>query len=98
MLCSQIFLKPPLSGTDKGSTGGLKHDGRKSRESTLSGSRETSLGRGDDRMAASGTDDSDASDSDDNEDHPSGNMDEVCLESGILQMGDCLQFLACRSS
>jgi hypothetical protein len=49
-------------------------------------------------MAASGTDDSDASDSDDNEDHPSGNMDEVCLESGILQMGDCLQFLACRSS
>ena len=98
MLCFQIFLKPPLSGTDKASTGGLKHDGHKSRDSSVSGSRETSHGRGDDRMAASGTDDSDASDSGDNEDHHSGNMDEVCLQSVVLLMGKCLLLLACYPS
>jgi hypothetical protein len=38
-------------------------------------------------MATSGTDDSGASESDDNEDHHSENMDEVCLELFILQMG-----------
>jgi hypothetical protein len=59
------------------SAGGLKHDGRKSRDSNISGSREMSHGRGDDRMAASGTDDSDTSESGDNEDHHSGNMEEV---------------------
>lgn len=94
MLCCQIFLKPPLSGTDKASAGGLKHEGRKSRDSSISGSREASLGRGDDRMAASGTDDSDASDSGDNEDHHSGNIDEVCLESIVLQMGKYMLCLA----
>ena len=98
MLCSQIFLKPPLSGTDKASIGGLKHDGRKSRDSSISGGRESSLGRGDDRMAASGSDDSDASESGDNEDHHSGNIDEVCLESSVLQMGKYMPFLACYPS
>jgi hypothetical protein len=73
----QIFLKPPLSGTEKGATGGSKHDVRKSRDSSIGGSRETSLGR-DDRTANSGTDDSDASESDDNEDHHSEIMAEVC--------------------
>ena len=93
MLCFQIFLKPPLSGTDKASTGGLKLDGRKSRDCSISGSRETSHGRGDDRMAASGTDDSDASESGDNEDQHSGNMDEVCLQSIVLLMGKCFAAL-----
>jgi hypothetical protein len=45
-------------------------------------------------MAASGTDDSDASDSGDNEDHHSGNIDEVCLESIVLQMGKYMLCLA----
>jgi len=93
VLCFQIFLKPPLSGTDKASTGGLKLDGRKSRDCSISGSRETSHGRGDDRMAASGTDDSDASESGDNEDQHSGNMDEVCLQSIVLLMGKCFAAL-----
>lgn len=43
-------------------------------------------------MATSGTDDSGASESDDNEDHHSENMDEVCLEIVVLEMGCCSHF------
>lgn len=75
-------MKPPLSGTEKGFTGGLKRDGRRSQDSSISG-------RGDDRMATSGTDDSGASESEDNEDHHSENMDEVCLELVSLETGRC---------